>query len=159
MPFQLESNYKPRGDQGQAIAKLIKSVESRQSPSDAARRHRFGQDFHHRQRDPGIGPADARHFAQQNAGGAALLRVQTILSAATQSNISSATSITTSRKLTSRAPTPTSRRIRRSTRRSSGCGFRRPARCFRAATPSWSRASPAFTALRRRKITNRCCSP
>jgi excinuclease ABC subunit B len=27
MPFQLESNYKPRGDQSQAIAKLIKSVE------------------------------------------------------------------------------------------------------------------------------------
>jgi excinuclease ABC subunit B len=27
MPFQLESNYKPRGDQGQAIAKLLKSVE------------------------------------------------------------------------------------------------------------------------------------
>jgi excinuclease UvrABC helicase subunit UvrB len=25
MPFQLESNYKPRGDQGQAIAKLIRS--------------------------------------------------------------------------------------------------------------------------------------
>jgi excinuclease ABC subunit B len=28
MPFKLESNYKPRGDQGQAIAKLIKSVEA-----------------------------------------------------------------------------------------------------------------------------------
>ena len=28
MPFQLESNYKPRGDQGQAIAKLTKSVEA-----------------------------------------------------------------------------------------------------------------------------------
>src|ERR1700716_875455 len=28
MPFQLQSNYKPRGDQGQAIAKLIKSVEA-----------------------------------------------------------------------------------------------------------------------------------
>src|SRR5216117_2591742 len=28
MPFQLESNYRPRGDQGQAIAKLIKSVEA-----------------------------------------------------------------------------------------------------------------------------------
>ncbi|MGC2352353.1 MAG: excinuclease ABC subunit UvrB [Candidatus Udaeobacter sp.] len=27
MPFELESNYKPRGDQGQAIAKLLKSVE------------------------------------------------------------------------------------------------------------------------------------
>jgi excinuclease ABC subunit B len=28
MPFQLESTYKPRGDQAQAIAKLIKSVET-----------------------------------------------------------------------------------------------------------------------------------
>src|SRR5213083_1622059 len=28
MPFQLESSYKPRGDQGQAISKLIKSVET-----------------------------------------------------------------------------------------------------------------------------------
>jgi len=28
MPFQLESNYKPKGDQSQAIAKLIKSVEA-----------------------------------------------------------------------------------------------------------------------------------
>jgi len=28
MPFQLESDYKPRGDQGQAITKLIKSVEA-----------------------------------------------------------------------------------------------------------------------------------
>jgi excinuclease ABC subunit B len=28
MAFQLKSNYKPRGDQGQAIAKLIKSVEA-----------------------------------------------------------------------------------------------------------------------------------
>jgi len=28
MPFQLESNYQPRGDQGQAIAKLAKSIEA-----------------------------------------------------------------------------------------------------------------------------------
>ena len=28
MPFQLQSNFKPRGDQGQAIAKLLKSVEA-----------------------------------------------------------------------------------------------------------------------------------
>ena len=27
MPFQLESNYKPKGDQGQAIAKLTKSLQ------------------------------------------------------------------------------------------------------------------------------------
>src|SRR5439155_12815323 len=29
MPFQLEANYRPRGEQGQAIVKLIKSVEAR----------------------------------------------------------------------------------------------------------------------------------
>ncbi|MGE5208094.1 MAG: DEAD/DEAH box helicase family protein, partial [Alphaproteobacteria bacterium] len=28
MPFQLESKFKPRGDQGQAIAKLLKSVQA-----------------------------------------------------------------------------------------------------------------------------------
>src|SRR5438094_1632966 len=28
MPFQLKSNYKPRGDQGQSIAKLIKSLRA-----------------------------------------------------------------------------------------------------------------------------------
>ena len=28
MPFELESNYKPRGDQAQAIAKLVKSIEA-----------------------------------------------------------------------------------------------------------------------------------
>jgi excinuclease ABC subunit B len=28
MSFQLQSNYKPRGDQEQAIAKLLKSVEA-----------------------------------------------------------------------------------------------------------------------------------
>jgi excinuclease ABC subunit B len=28
MPFQLESNYKPRGDQGRAAAKLLKSIEA-----------------------------------------------------------------------------------------------------------------------------------
>ena len=28
MPYELESNYRPRGDQGQAIAKLLKSIEA-----------------------------------------------------------------------------------------------------------------------------------
>src|SRR5438876_5675941 len=28
MPFQLESNFEPRGDQGQAIAKLLRSVKA-----------------------------------------------------------------------------------------------------------------------------------
>ena len=81
MPFQLESNFKPRGDQGQAIAKLIKSVE-------AGNRHQTllgvtgsGKTFTIANVIQRAGPADAGDFAQQNAGGAALLRVQAILPA------------------------------------------------------------------------------
>ena len=46
---------------------------------DAARRHRLGQDLHHRQRDRAVGAADAGHLAQQDAGGAAVRRVQAVL--------------------------------------------------------------------------------
>ena len=80
MPFQLESNYQPRGDQGQAIAKLLQIGRSRQSSPDAARRHRLGQDFHRGKCHPRARPADTDHFAQQDARRAALLGVQAILS-------------------------------------------------------------------------------
>ena len=122
MSFELESSYRPRGDQAQAIAKLTKSVE-------AGNRHQTllgvtgsGKTFTIGECHPRTRPADAGHLAQQDARGAALLGVQAVLPATTRSNISSATSTTTSRRPTSRAPTPTSRRIRRSTRRSSACG-------------------------------------
>ena len=47
---------------------------------------------------------------------------------------SSATTITISRKLTCRPPTPISRKIRRSTTRSTSCATRRPRRCSSAAS-------------------------
>ena len=53
MSYELESSYRPRGDQGQAIAKLLKSVE-------AGNRHQTllgvtgsGKDVHDRERHPG----------------------------------------------------------------------------------------------------------
>ena len=100
MIYQLESNYRPRGDQAQAIAKLLKSVE-------AGNRHQTllgvtgsGKTFTIANVIRQLDRPDAHHFPQQDAGRAALLRVQAILSRRTRSNISSATSITTSRKPT-----------------------------------------------------------
>jgi len=72
MPFQLESSYKPRGDQGQAIAKLFKSVETGNRHQTLLGVTGSGKTFT---------IANTRHFAQQNAGGAALLGIQTILPA------------------------------------------------------------------------------
>ena len=46
---------------------------------DAARRDRLGQDVHHGQRHRGARPAHAGPFAQQDAGRAALQRVQAVL--------------------------------------------------------------------------------
>ena len=50
-------------------------------PPDAARRHRIGQDVHHRERRRSRAAADARARAEQDARRAALRRVQGILPA------------------------------------------------------------------------------
>ena len=50
--FELVSPYEPAGDQPQAIAKLTEGLAVRREASDAARRHRLGQDVHHRERHP-----------------------------------------------------------------------------------------------------------
>src|SRR2546430_2589079 len=145
MPFQLESNYKPRGDQGQAIAKLLKSVE-------AGNRHQTllgvtgsGKTFTIANviRDldrPTLVISHNKTLAAQ------LTPSSNSSSRATPSNISSATSITISRKLTSRAPTPTSRKTHQLTKRLNVCGCPRPVRCFRAVTPSLLQASRASMA-------------
>jgi excinuclease ABC subunit B len=69
MSYELESNYRPRGDQAQAIAKLLKSVE-------AGNRHQTllgvtgsGKTFYDRQRHSRARPARSHHLAQQNARG------------------------------------------------------------------------------------------
>ena len=98
----------------------------------AARGHRLGQDLHH-------GPchrsrrSDRRSFSRPTrrwrpssmASSEAFFRTM-------QSNISSPTMITISRKPMCRAPTPISRRNPRSTSRSTGCGIRQPGRCSSA---------------------------
>src|SRR5215468_11076748 len=114
MPFQLESNFKPRGDQGQAIAKLLKSVE-------AGNRH---------QTLLGV-TGSGKTFTVANVI-KELDRPALIISHnKTLSGTSSATSIITSPRLTSRARIPTSRRTRRLMRRLSASDFRRRAHCFR----------------------------
>ena len=110
--FELVSDYEPAGDQPQAIAKLTDGILSGAKAPDAAGRHRFGQNVHRRQRHPERGQAHAGHLAQQNAGGAALRGVQKFFSATTRSNISSAISIITSPRPTSRARTRSWKRIR-----------------------------------------------
>src|SRR5215475_8631787 len=114
MSFQLQSNYKPRGDQEQAIAKLLKSVESGNRHQTLLGVTGSGKTF------------TIANVIQQ------LDRPTLVISHnKTLSSISSVISIITSLKLISPAPTPTLRRIPLLTKRSSGCGLPRPARCFR----------------------------
>ncbi len=99
---------------------------------------------------PGAGPG-----AEQDAGGAALRRVQELLSRQRGGIFRLAITITTSRKPTSRAPTPTSRRIPRSTSRSTACATRRRARCWSATTSSSSPRCRASTASARSRPIRR----
>ena len=111
--FKIVSEYAPKGDQPTAIADAGGGREPARAQPGAARRHRLGQDLHHGAGDrphPAPGPDPG---AQQDAGGAALRRVQGASSPTTRSSTSSPTTTTTSPKPTCRAPTPTSRRNRR----------------------------------------------
>ena len=78
--FVVKSEYEPKGDQPTAIAELVEGVQPPRPHPGAARRHRLGQDLHDGQGDRG--DAAARHHpgAEQDAGGAALRRVQELLS-------------------------------------------------------------------------------
>ena len=79
--FQLVAPYKPAGDQPQAIERLTHELRGGPCAPDAARRDRLGQDLHDRERDREDPEADAGARAEQDAGGAALWRVQGILPA------------------------------------------------------------------------------
>ena len=77
--FRLVSPFRPEGDQPEAIAAARGGDPRRDQGAGAPRRHRLGQDLHHRQGDRGDQPADARPVAQQDARGAALPGVQELL--------------------------------------------------------------------------------
>src|SRR5438094_9619113 len=74
---RIELQPAPRPRPGDCEAgEIARGWESAPNP---ARCHRLREDLYHRKRDPRDRPAHARHLTQQDAGGAALLRVQTIL--------------------------------------------------------------------------------
>ena len=75
-PLVIKSELAPKGDQPQAIADLVEGVRRNDQQQGAARRHRLGQDVHHGQGHRGDAVPGARPRPQQDAGGAALRRVQ-----------------------------------------------------------------------------------
>ncbi len=125
MSYQLESDYRPRGDQGQAIAKLLKSVETGNRHQTLLGVTGSGKTF-----------TIANVIKELDRPTLIISHNKTLAAQlysefkqffpGTRSSTSSAISITTSPKPTFRARIPTSRRIRRLTKRSSVCGFPRP---------------------------------
>ncbi len=79
IPFRLESDYRPSGDQPQAIAELIEGVRERRQGPGPARGHRLRQDLHDGARHRSGPEADADPRAQQDPGGAALWRDEVVL--------------------------------------------------------------------------------
>ena len=75
----MKSDFEPAGDQPTAIKDLVEGVDARRPHAGAARRHRLRQDLHHGQGDRGDAAPGADPGAQQDAGRAALQRVQEIL--------------------------------------------------------------------------------
>ena len=98
--FVLVSEFEPAGDQPTAIAELVGGHRGGRAQPGAARRHRHRQDLHRRQDHRGD-PAPGDHpRPEQDAGRAALRRVQGASSPRTRSSISSPTTTTTSRRPT-----------------------------------------------------------
>ena len=77
--FDLQSDFRPSGDQPQAIAELVEGVQSGARDQVLLGRHRLGQDLHHGARHRAGAEADADPGAQQDPGGAALRRDQVVL--------------------------------------------------------------------------------
>src|SRR6476661_3002019 len=75
--IQLQTAGRPGAGDREA-GEIARGWESAPNP---ARCYRLRKDLYHRKRDPRARPANSRHLSQQDAGGADLLRVQTILPA------------------------------------------------------------------------------
>ena len=129
----------PAGDQPAAIEELARRIQGEGEPTHSPARSATGTGktatvgLAHRAScsAPPWSSSPTRRWPRSST------RSSRAYSPATRSNISSATTTTTSPRPTSRRPTPTSRRTPRSTRRSSGSGTRPP----RAAHPPRRRSS------------------
>ena len=151
--FEIKSEYEPKGDQPTAIAELVEGIAAQRPHPGAARRHRFRQDLHHGQGDRGHPAPGHDPGAEQDAGGAALWRVQELLPRQRGGVFRLAITTTTSPRPMCRAPTPISRRIPPSTSRSTACATRRRGRCWSATTSSsWRRCRASTVSARSRPI-------
>ena len=79
MRLVIKSDFEPKGDQPTAIKDLVEGVKRTRPHPGAARRHRLGQDLHHGEGDRGDAAPGAGAGAEQDAGRAALRRVQELL--------------------------------------------------------------------------------
>ena len=79
-PFRISTSFEPRGDQAEAIEQLAAGLQDGGEAPGPARCHGFGQDLHDGQGDRGGAAPGAGPGAQQDAGRAALPRVQDVLS-------------------------------------------------------------------------------
>ena len=79
--FELKADYPPAGDQPEAIAQLVEGLENGLAHQTLLGVTGSGKTFTHRQRDPAGAAPDAGDGAQQDAGRAALRRVQGVLPA------------------------------------------------------------------------------
>ena len=80
IPFRIQSDFKPAGDQPQAIAELVDGIRRHRARPGAARRHRLRQDLHDGEGHRGDAAPGPDPRAEQDARGAALRRVQELLS-------------------------------------------------------------------------------
>ncbi len=134
VPFELVSPF-PAGRRSAAgHCHAGRGTARRPQRAGADGRHRLGQDVHDGQRHPGRCSGrrwSCRTTRRWPPSSTASSRSS---SRTTPSTTSSATTTTTSPRRTSRSATSTSRRTPRSTRRSTACGWPRPARWSAAAT-------------------------
>ncbi len=75
----IKSEFEPQGDQPNAIKDLVEGVKRHDRTQVLLGRHRLGQNLHHGQGDRGDAAPGADSRAEQDAGRAALRRVQVVL--------------------------------------------------------------------------------
>ena len=121
----------------------------------AARRHRLRQDLHHGQGDRGDAAPGDHPGAEQDAGGAALWRVQELLPRQRRRVFRLLLRLLPARGLCAADRHLYREGLRRSTSRSTACATRRRARCWSATTSSSSPRCPASTVSARSRPTPR----
>ena len=150
----IKSDFEPKGDQPQAIEELVEGVKRHDRTqvllgvTGSGKTFTMAKVIEATQR-PALILAPNKTLAAQLYG------EFKSSSPTTRSSISSPTTTITSRKPTSRAPTPISRRNPRSTSRSTACATRRRARCSSATTSSSSPRCRASTASARSRPIRR----